>query len=106
MQTIPFSEARAQLAETISELDRRGEPVLISRRGQAAAVLMSVAQYQRLVDRCDNPAARLEAWRSENAEALTEWSAEPDPWADVRDRRPARPVDWADAPAARSRKAR
>lgn len=99
MHTIPFSEARAHLAEALSTLDQGGEPVLISRRGQAAAVLMSVAQYQRLLAHGDGPAARLRAWRAENADALAADAAahEPDPWADVRDRRPTRAVDWADA---------
>lgn len=60
---------------------------------------MSVAQYQRLLAQGDGPAARLRAWHAENADALAAAAAddEPDPWADVRDRRPTRAVDWADA---------
>lgn len=97
MHTIPFSEARAHLAEALSSLDQGGEPLLISRRGQAAAVLMSVAQYQRLVTQGDGPAARLQAWRSGHAQAMAAEQDAPDPWADVRDRRPTRNVDWAES---------
>lgn len=97
MHTIPFSEARAHLAEALSTLDQGGEPVLISRRGQAAAVLMSVAQYQRLVALGDGAAARLRDWRAEHADVLAEGADVPDPWADVRDRQPTRAVDWTGA---------
>ena len=99
MHTIPFSEARAHLAEALSTLDQGGEPVLISRRGQAAAVLMSVAHYQRLVAHGDGAAARLRYWRAEHADVLAEGPDAPDPWADVRDRQPTRAVDWAQAAA-------
>nr|WP_186329937.1 type II toxin-antitoxin system Phd/YefM family antitoxin [Variovorax boronicumulans] len=99
MHTIPFSEARAHLAEALSSLDQGGEPVLISRRGEAAAVLMSVAQYQRLVAQGDGPAARLQAWRAEHADLFAAEPESDDPWAEVRDRRPTRSVDWAEAGA-------
>ena len=95
MHTIPFSEARAHLAEALSTLDQGGEPVMISRRGHAAAVLMSVAHYERLLALGDGPAARLQAWRSEHADQLGADDGSGDPWADVRDRRPTRAVDWA-----------
>lgn len=95
MHTIPFSEARAHLAEALSTLDQGGEPVMISRRGQASAVLMSVAQYQRLVAQGDGAAARLREWRADHADDLTDGTDASDPWADVRDRRPTRAVDWA-----------
>lgn len=95
MHTIPFSEARTRLAETLSSLDEGGEPVLISRRGQATAVLMSVAQYERLLAQGDGPAARLQAWRAEHENELAEWGRAGDPWVDVRDRRATRSVDWA-----------
>ncbi|KQP18089.1 type II toxin-antitoxin system Phd/YefM family antitoxin [Pseudorhodoferax sp. Leaf267] len=101
MHTIPFSEARAHLAEALSSLDQGGEPVLISRRGQAAAVLMSVAQYQRLVAAGDGAAARLRDWRTEHAGVLAEQGDMSDPWADVRDRQPTRAVDWTQSPATR-----
>lgn len=106
MHTIPFSEARAHLAEALSSLDQGGEPVLISRRGRAAAVLMSVAQYHRLVAQGDGPAARLQAWRGEHAQALVAEPGAPDPWAEVRDRRPTRSVDWTEpgAQAPRSKR--
>lgn len=95
MQTIPFSDLRTHLAETLRALERGTEPMVISRRGEPAAVLMSMAQYRQLLGQVDGPAARLAAWR---ARTLTPGAHEPedDPWADVRDRSPGRPVTWVD----------
>ena len=92
METLPYSEVRAHLAETLKRLEAREEPVYISRRGELAGVLLSVAQYHRLAQQADSPAERLAAWRAEHAGSLTE--ADDDPWADVRDRRPPRPFEW------------
>lgn len=96
MDSVPYSEVRAHLAETLKQLELREEPIYISRRGEPAAVLMSVAQFERLQNRSDGPAARMLAWRARHAQELEAWKHEPDPWADVRDRRPSRPVTWAD----------
>jgi prevent-host-death family protein len=96
MDSIPYSEIRAHLAETLKQLEVREEPVYISRRGEPAAVLMSVTQYKRLLQQADDPAGRLAAWRAEYAQDEDAWKDEPDPWADVRDRSPPRPVTWTD----------
>jgi prevent-host-death family protein len=95
--TIPFSDLRARLAETLRALEQAGEPVFISRRGEPAAVLMSVAQYRRLTGQVDGPLARLEAWRARHlnaVEAVEEDTS--DVWGHLRDRTPGRAVNWAE----------
>lgn len=104
MRTVPSDEARLQFAELLGTLDVSSEPVLISRRGQAAAALMSVAQYQRLVAHGDGAVARLRDWRAQHASVLAEGVDLPDPWADVRDRQPRRAVDCAQPTTARRAK--
>ncbi|RZS57134.1 type II toxin-antitoxin system Phd/YefM family antitoxin [Sphaerotilus mobilis] len=90
MDSIPYSEVRARLAETLKQLEVRDEPIFISRRGQPAGVLMSVAQYQRLQGGPSGFGEALLAWRARHAEELAteaddgSWE---DPFADVRDRR-------------------
>ena len=96
MQFIPFTDIRAHLAKTLRELEASDEPVYISRRGEPAAVLLSVAQYRRLLNQADGPAARLTAWRTKYAVELEADKDEPDPWADVRDRQAPRPFTWPD----------
>lgn len=70
------AEARNNLAEAI---ERSGEgPVYIERRGRRAAVLISPAEYERLLDAMEE---------REDAEAFDEAMAEagPDvPWSKVR----------------------
>jgi prevent-host-death family protein len=92
MDSIPYSEVRAHLAETLKQLEQRDEPVYISRRGQPAGVLMSVAQYDKLVK--PGPQgflASVQAWRETYAAELAAEAAaaETDDWKDpfdVRDR--------------------
>ncbi len=89
MDSIPYSEVRARLAETLKQLEVREEPILISRRGQPAGVLMSVAQYQRLRGATGGLAEALTAWRARYADELAADEAAGDgidPYADVRDR--------------------
>lgn len=99
MHSLPFSEARAHLADTLREVEATDTPVLISRRGQTAGVLMSWAQYRRLQTGTTGFSARLTQWRAEclAPEAGTRREDEPDPFADLRDPSPGRVVDWTDA---------
>lgn len=48
MTTIKVSEARERLAEVLERT--QVEPVILERHGQAAAVLISPAMYDRLVE--------------------------------------------------------
>lgn len=96
MQTIAFSDLRAHLADTLRQLQTSDQPICISQRGQPAAVLMSVAQYQGLSGPIPGPAAALEAWRAKYLQGDL-LDQDDDPWADVRDRSaPGRaPVDFS-----------
>lgn len=89
MDSIPYSEVRAHLSETLRQLEVREEPVYISRRGELAGVLMSVAQYQRLAGGAGSDFwTAVCTWREQNAEWLASAEAEEDPFANVRDRSP------------------
>ena len=90
MQTIPFSEARAHLADTLRELETTQTPLLISRRGKAAGVLISPAQYQQLLGTPKGFTNRLAQWRKNYAQA----AAEIDPYAQVRDSTTGRDFTW------------
>jgi prevent-host-death family protein len=99
METIPCSELRAHLAETIKQLEVRDEPVFIARCGEPVAVLMSVAQHHRIAGgQKTGFAAALESWRQRYQAELEEEDrsgAYVDPFADVRDRAPPRAATWA-----------
>lgn len=99
MDSIPYSEVRAHLAETLKKLELREEPITISRHGEPAGVLMSVAQYQRLQGGPKDFFSALMTWRERYAAELEDEDRNGtyvDPFADVRDRRPLRPVSWTD----------
>lgn len=101
MDSIPYSEVRAHLAETLKRLEVLEEPVYISRRGEPAGVLMSVAQYQRLTTGTGNNLwGAWCAWRERNADHLASAEAEGDPFANLRDPSPdgGRPPFDFDAP--------
>ncbi|NOT18415.1 MAG: type II toxin-antitoxin system Phd/YefM family antitoxin [Sulfuriferula sp.] len=90
MQTIPFSEARAHFAETIQQLETEQQPLTISRRGKAAAVLISPAKYAQLIGTEQNFAARLAQWRINYATELLE----ADPFTQLRDTTDGRDFSW------------
>ena len=105
--SIPYSELRAHLAETLQRLEVRDEPLYISRRGEPAGVLLSVAHYHRLSGADLGFGDALLAWRQRHAAALAAEEAagddawpDADPFADVRDRQPIRPVTWPEDIAA------
>ena len=93
MKTIPFSEARAHLAETLQKVQESRDPLLISRRGKGGAVLVSMETWDALAS---SPVAGF-------AEALTEWRAhyavEPESthekeFENLRDETPGRDFSW------------
>ncbi len=104
LDSIPYSELRAHLAETLERLEARDKPIYISRRGEPAGVLLSVAQYRRLSGDDVAFGDAMAAWRLRHAEALAadaETDGDADPFADVRDQQPTRPVTWPeDVPVA------
>ncbi|MBF0178723.1 MAG: type II toxin-antitoxin system Phd/YefM family antitoxin [Magnetococcales bacterium] len=44
---VPVSDLRQDAAATLERLEHSGAPIVITRKGRAAAVLMSVATYER-----------------------------------------------------------
>ena len=83
-------EARAHLADTLRELETKQMPLLISRRGKAAGVLMSPTQYQQLVGTPKGFASRLAQWRTDYAQPAVEH----DPFVSVRESTDGRDFSW------------
>lgn len=46
----PVSEFRANAAELIEQIRTSGRPLVLTQRGHSAAVVLDVAEYQRLVE--------------------------------------------------------
>ena len=46
---IPITELQAKASQVVAEVNRSGEPVLITRRGRSAAVLLDVSHYNELL---------------------------------------------------------
>jgi len=90
MQSIPFSEARAHLAETLRLVESSQNPLLISRRGQDVGVLMSIEQYQQLATSPSSFSARLNQWRTTYAQS----GLNDDPFNNVRDTSKGREFSW------------
>lgn len=49
-RTVPFSDARAHLTELLDEIEEIREHVVITRNGRPAAVVMSEAEYESLIE--------------------------------------------------------
>lgn len=49
-KTVPFSDARTHLTELLDEIERVHEHVVITRNGRPAAVVMSQAEYESLLE--------------------------------------------------------
>ena len=49
-KTVPFSDARAHLTELLDEIEEVREHVVITRNGRPAAVVMSEAEYESLIE--------------------------------------------------------
>lgn len=94
MQSIPFTDVRAQLAKTLRELESDPKPRLISRRGQAAGVLMSWPQYQAMSASGSGFGQRLAQWRSQCSPDLAMPDDLGEAFADLRSSEAGRTVDW------------
>jgi prevent-host-death family protein len=47
-KTLPISEVKARLPELVAGVQEREEEVVVTRNGRPAAVLLNVAEYERL----------------------------------------------------------
>ena len=50
MATVTLSEAKAHLARLIKELEQIGEPIVITRSGEPAGVLLPLDAYEGLLE--------------------------------------------------------
>jgi len=53
MTTVPLSEAKTHLARLLAEVERLGEGVTITRSGRPAAILLSIEEYEGLLETLD-----------------------------------------------------
>jgi prevent-host-death family protein len=53
MTTVPLSEAKTHLARLLAEVETLGEGVTITRSGRPAGVLLSVEEYEGLLETLD-----------------------------------------------------
>lgn len=94
MQTAySIAEARDQFAALIHQVEAEKKPVQVTRRGEPVAVILSQAEYQRLL--AQQP--RQDFWQA-YLEYQKQWQGvemdiEDDIWEDVRDRTPPREVN-------------
>lgn len=91
-----IAEARDNFAAIIRDVEETAEPVEVTRRGQPVAVILSTEQYARLSGKEQKQSfweGYLE-WREKWQ--VDEWEDEDDPFADLRDPSPGRPVDLWD----------
>jgi antitoxin YefM len=50
LRTIPLSEAKARLSEIVKDVSETEEVVVISKGGAPSTVLMSVSEYESLIE--------------------------------------------------------
>ncbi len=53
MTTVPLSEAKTHLARLLAEVEELGEGVTITRSGRPAGVLLSIEEYEGLIETLD-----------------------------------------------------
>ena len=49
----PLSEFRANAAAFVTKVQETGRPIILTQHGRSAAVLVDVAEYERLVDQAE-----------------------------------------------------
>ncbi|HVN76730.1 MAG TPA: type II toxin-antitoxin system Phd/YefM family antitoxin [Thermoanaerobaculaceae bacterium] len=53
MTTVPLSEAKTHLARLLADVEKLGEGVTITRSGRPAGVLLSIEEYEGLIETLD-----------------------------------------------------
>src|SRR5471030_1647353 len=61
VETLPSTDAKNGFAQLIERVARAGKPVVITRNARPAAVMLSIAEYERLVQAAPDPLASLQA---------------------------------------------
>ena len=88
-----IAEARNNFAALIRDVEETDEPIEVTRRGQPVAVILSTEQYAQLLGKEQKQSfwqGYLE-WREKWQ--VDEREDEGDPFADLRDPSPGRPID-------------
>jgi prevent-host-death family protein len=92
MTTYSIAEARDQFAALVRRVELDKKAVQVTRRGDPVVMILSVAEYQRLV--AQQPRQDFwqayQAWR--NDWQVDEWEEEFDPFAGIRDKHPGRDI--------------
>ncbi|WP_106213478.1 type II toxin-antitoxin system Phd/YefM family antitoxin [Kineococcus rhizosphaerae] len=50
IEKVPVTEARAALSDLVSRVSYAGDRILLTRHGKPVAALISMAEYERVVD--------------------------------------------------------
>ena len=67
-RTLPISEVKTHLPELVTGVEEREEEIVVTRKGRPAAVLVNVAEYERLkatVDVLSDPVLMRQIRRSQ-----------------------------------------
>lgn len=89
-RTYSIAEARDQLPSLVHDVEQ-GAPVSLTRRGKPVALLISVAEYERLVGGRTDFTGALARFRAGHALDELDLGGALD---DTRDRSPGRETDW------------
>lgn len=93
MLAIPFSQVRAQFADTLRYVQRQQQAVMISQHGKPTAVLMSIEQFEQQQPSESQLMARLWAWRAaEQVDTSTDDVSEA--FEGLRDTDDGRAFEW------------
>lgn len=73
MSEIAVSEAREHLADVISRVSRSGEPVYLTRRGKAVAVVVDPDVFERLLSDAEDALDRAELLIARDEDDYVPW---------------------------------
>lgn len=73
MSEMAVSEAREHLADVISSVSRSGEPVYLTRRGKAVAVVVDPAVFERLLSDAEDALDRAELIIARDEDDYVPW---------------------------------
>ena len=73
MMEMAVSEAREHLADVIDSAQRTGEPVYLTRRGRAVAVVVDPVVFEKLLDDAEDALDRAELALARNEDDYIPW---------------------------------
>ena len=73
MSEMAVSEAREHLADVISSVSRSGEPIYLTRRGKAVAVVVDPAVFERLLSDAEDALDRAELVIARDEDDYVPW---------------------------------